>query len=122
VETTYIYVKQEWQELWDRKIEDRWRAEDISRREYSVLFVEQGDIIWATRDFKPLQFYDILERHEETLGRRIRPIDPKVGGWGKFIREEIGKSRPRRQLEHEGSTRLRVHCPAKKGGRGWLHK
>jgi len=121
VETTYNYIKQEWKTLWAQKIEDRWIAEDIADREYAVLFMNQGDIIWATRDFKPLQFYGILERHEKAIGKRIRPIDPKVGGWGKFVREEIRKSRQKEKAEFEESPKPRSRGPIKKGGRGWLH-
>jgi len=124
VETTYTYIKQEWKALWAEKIEDRWIAEDIADREYAVLFVDQGDIIWATRDFKPLQFYDILERHEKTTGKRIRPIDPRTGGWGKFVREEVRKSTQSKKAElGRESTKLRSQGqgPIKKGGRGWLH-
>lgn len=122
METTYNYIKQEWNTLWTQKIEDKWIAEDIADREYAVLFVDQGDIIWATRDFKPLQFYDILDRHEKTTGKRIRPIDPKVGGWGKFVREEIRESGQRKRTEPgKESAKPRSNGPTKKGGRGWLH-
>lgn len=122
METTYNYIKQEWKALWAQKIEDKWIAEDIADREYAVLFVDQGDIIWATRDFKPLQFYDILERHEKTTGKRIRPIDPKVGGWRKFVREEISRSAQGKKAElGKESSKPRRQDPVKKGGRGWLH-
>ena len=122
METTYNYIKQEWKALWAQKIEDRWNAEDIAKREYAVLFVDQGDIIWATRDFKPPKLYDIVERHEKATGKTIRPVDPKVGGWGKFIREEISNSRSGRKLEFgKELANLQRHGSVKKGGRGWLH-
>lgn len=125
METTYKYLKQEWKELWNQKIDDRWRSEAIARREYAVLFVDQGDVVWATRDFRPLQFYDILDHHEKTSGERLRPIDPNIGGWGKFIKNEVSKQKPRKalvvkELRDESKNQHYQHL-AKKNGRGWQH-
>ena len=93
MDKTYQQLKQEWRQLWEEKIHDEWRAEAIASREYAVLFVDKGDVIWATRKFRPLEFEEVLKRHKKESGKKIRPIDPKVGGWGKFIREEFHKPR-----------------------------
>jgi hypothetical protein len=109
VDTIYRYLKSEWRDLWERKIDDKLLAEAIARREYAVLFVDRGDVLWATRAFVPPDFYDVVERHEKLMGERIRPVDPMVGGWGKFIKDEIlvPWARKRSRRRREGETRRR---------------
>ncbi|MCJ7634675.1 hypothetical protein MUP77_20080 [Candidatus Bathyarchaeota archaeon] len=122
VDSTYQQLKQEWRQLWEQKIDDEWRAEAIARREYAALFVDMGDVIWATRCFKPFKLQEVLERHERESGKKIRPIDPRVGGWGKFIREEVQESRRERRTEDKNMKgRATNNSAHKKGGRGWLH-
>ena len=85
----YRHFRDEWRNLWDTKFDDKVKAEDIALREFAVLFVDKGDMICDSRNAKPLDFYGIIERHEKESGTRIRPPDPKEGGLGKFIKEEI---------------------------------
>jgi hypothetical protein len=122
LDTTYQQLKQEWRQLWDQKINDQWRAEAIARREHAALFVDMGDVIWATRSFKPCGFQEVLDRHEKESGKKIRPTDPKVGGWGKFIREEVRRPRQRRTEDKKMTRRATDNSTHKKGGRGWLHE
>ena len=122
METTYRCLKQEWNSLWDEKISDRWKAEDIAKREYAALFVGQGEVISASRDFKWLQFSEILERHEKSSGERIRPPDPETGGWGRFIKEHISSHDERKRRRRTETLHEVSQLPhAKKAGRGWLH-
>ena len=120
----YRYVKGEWRELWDRKIDDKLVAEAIARREYAVLFVDKGDVISATRRAKAVDLREIVEAHEKSSGERIMPADPAVGGWHKFIKEEFvipklkKRSLKRRRREIDRPVK---RGSAKKGGRGWLH-
>jgi len=51
--------------------------------------VEKGAVIFATRDFKPLGFREILEQHKIVDVDRIIPPSLHVGGWGKFMRTSI---------------------------------
>jgi hypothetical protein len=82
-------IKTEWKKLWQERFDDHLRAEGVAVTDYSSLFVDQGTIIHATRDFKALNFKEILQRHEvQNLERIIQP-DPQVGGWNKFIKTEI---------------------------------
>lgn len=115
-------LRGQWKSLWSERINDKVRAEDISNKNYESLQVEQGTIIHATRDFKPLNFKEILEQHKvENPDRYIQP-DINQGGWTKFVKTEIIP------LKSEGKKRERIYIPEKKtaqqpkkGGRGWLH-
>jgi len=82
-------LKAQWKKLWQESVDDKVRAECIAITDYSRLFVEQGTIIHATRDYKALNFKEILERHEvENADRFIQP-DPNIGGWNKFIKTKV---------------------------------
>lgn len=118
-------VKEEWKRLWLFRIDDKVRAEGLANREYPLLFVEQGTVIVATRDFRLLSLREILELHlVENSGRYVSPY-PSVGGWGKFVRTVVKKqSRTRRWQDSDVRLKKRkkkVTLQAKKGGRGWLH-
>jgi hypothetical protein len=116
-------LKTEWKKLWQERFDDRLRAEGIAITDYSSLFVDQGTIIHATRDFKALNFKEILERHQIENAERFVQPNPHVGGWNKFIKTEIANNKPQR------NKRAASYCPekkevqqSKKGGRGWLHR
>jgi len=49
-------LKADWAELWKTKHDDEVKAEGISTKVYTELFVDRGEIIHATRDYKPLSF------------------------------------------------------------------
>jgi hypothetical protein len=109
--------------MWKERIDDKVRAEGIANEDYSMLFVEKGLVIFATKDFKALNFREILAYHKLADVDRIIPSSPDVGGWGKFIRTAIvGQKSSSRARE----TRVRLEeekqrQQPKKGGRGWLH-
>ncbi len=116
-------LKTDWKRLWRERLDDKVRAEGIAVSDYSSLFVQQGTVIHATRDYKALNFKEILEQHEiENSERYIQP-SPQVGGWNKFIRTEITCQKPRRNTRAESYVpeKKAVQQP-KKGGRGWLHQ
>jgi len=116
-------LKETWAMLWRDRIEDRVRAEGIADKDYSKLFVERGLVILATRNYKPLNFKDIVQHYmTEDLYNSVSP-SPSVGGWGKFVRDVLS-----RQKRYTGrgrfapeKTRLPKNRQRKKGGRGWLH-
>jgi len=117
-------VRVEWKLLWRSRIDDKVRAEGIANQDFSLLFVERGTVIIATRDFKPLDFKTILRLHDvQNVDRFVSP-HPSVGGWGKFARTVLNRQkRARRWRESPGmSTRnRRKNLQLKNGGRGWLH-
>jgi hypothetical protein len=116
-------LKVQWKKLWQERFDDKVNAEGIAITDYSKLYVEQGTIIHATRDYKALNFKEILEQHKvENSDRYIQP-SPHVGGWNKFIKTAIISQKPNR---HKRASSYRqekqtVQQQPKKGGRGWLH-
>jgi hypothetical protein len=112
-------LKRQWKLMWLERIDDRLKAEGIADKDFSLLFVDRGTIIMATKDYKPLDFGQVLEEHKLTRqGSELAP-NSTVGGWGKFARENYEKrisARKQSYLQPKsiGST-------WKKGGRGWLH-
>jgi hypothetical protein len=111
----------QWKLLWSERFDDKQRAEGVSVKDYNKLYVEQGTIINATKDFRVLNFKEILQQHLiENPDRYLQP-DKNSGGWGKFIKTEI--TNPIKK-----GSRAASYVPvkpkggqAKKGGRGWLH-
>jgi hypothetical protein len=116
-------LKVQWKTLWKERIDDKVRAEGIANRDYSVLFVEKGLVIFATKDFKALNFRDILTCHKLADVDRIVPPNPQVGGWGKFIRSVISnqKSSSRVMETRQRLEKEKQKQQLKKSGRGWLH-
>jgi len=116
-------LRWQWKTLWRERIDDRVRAEGIASRVFPDLFVERGTIIIATRDYKPLNFREILEAHLQPDVVEIVNPSPSRGGVRKFIREVI--------MKQEGNGKRGRPSPPKPkpskdqqlkgGGRGWLH-
>jgi len=115
-------LKQLWGRMWRERIDDKLRAEGIANRDYSLLFVEQGTVIIATRDYKPLNFREIVEQYKVPNIDKVVQPPPTVGGWGKFIRTKIVGQRVKRRKElKRDDENHRKRQLLKKGGRGWLH-
>ncbi len=114
-------LRQEWELLWKERFDDKFRAEGIAARDYPLLFTERGYVIFASKDAKTPSFCDIRD-FWASQGLVYSP-DPAVGGWGKFIRKELGKAtRSRRAaFEADQSKGKSGMQQLKKGGRGWLH-
>ena len=116
-------LKVEWKKLWSERLDDKIRAEGVAINDYSSLFVDKGTIIHATRDFKALNFKEILDRHQILNAERYIPPDQFIGGWTKFFKNNISNLQPNSKKHAE------FYCPEKKtlqqpkkSGRGWLHK
>jgi len=114
--------KNQWKTMWRNRLDDKVRAEGIADKDYTLLFVDRGTVIIATRKFRLLDFYEILQYHKLLSGSEIIPPNPQVGGWGKFIRTSLtqqnrsrrGRPVPTKPDKHSGQQ-------LRKGGRGWLH-
>ncbi len=116
-------LKTEWKKLWEERVDDKIRAEGIAKKDYSMLSVDRGTIIHATRAYKALNFKDILEQHEVENAERYIPPSSEVGGWNRFIKQEIVSKKPDRMKRAQVYQKeIIVKQQAKKGGRGWLHK
>ena len=83
------WLKTEWLDLWANKHNDEIIAEGISTKEYSLIEVDRGEIIHATRDYKPLSLHDILQKHVGKEKAERIDIDPRIGGWKKFARNNF---------------------------------
>ncbi|MEM2995109.1 MAG: hypothetical protein QXI91_03720 [Candidatus Bathyarchaeia archaeon] len=114
-------LKKEWQSLWRERIDDKVRAEGIASADYSMLFVEKGTVIFATRKFRLLSFREILQLHKIVDVDRFIPPSPSVGGWGKFIRTMIISQKTHRKRAQQFFEGEKKKQQLKKGGRGWLH-
>ena len=74
-------LKMQYKTLWRERIDDKVRAEGIANRDYFMLFVEKGTVIFATRDFKPLNFKEILDQHKVIdVDRVVPPVLMLVDG------------------------------------------
>lgn len=115
-------LKSQWVELWRNRIDDREKAEGISSKDYESLFVDRGEVIIATRDFRPLNFREILELHGLSHFPGSVPVPPAVGGWGKFIRNVLNKQQNLRRTKRAApELGQKEYQQRKKCGRGWLH-
>jgi len=118
-------LRNEWKKMWRERIDDWVKAEGVSDKDYSNLFVERGTVIIATRKFKPPDFLEILQKHNLCNVSDVAPLHPSVGGWGKFVRTVL-KAQQQRIVRRQRFA-PRELCPKKnqqqqkKGGRGWLH-
>jgi hypothetical protein len=114
-------LKVQWKRLWRERLDDKVRAEGIAVNDYSDLFIDKGTVIHATRDFKSLNFKEILEEHEILNAERYIPPDPHVGGWNKFVKDNITKYTAKRQRTIEAPAEHKEKQQLKQNGRGWLH-
>lgn len=115
-------LKTEWKRVWRERFDDHVRAEGIAREDYLQVFVERGTVILATRNFKLMSFRDVLEKHGIIDVNRY-VSDPRVGGWGKFIRATFPTQKAsnhiKRAMSYVPEPNEKQHL--KKGGRGWVH-
>lgn len=92
--------------------------------DYSILYVDRGTIIQGTRDYKALDFKEILKQNQvENAGRYVAP-SPAVGGWRKFVKTQITNQIPQKSKRldvYKVEKQVDKHQQPKKGGRGWLH-
>ena len=116
-------LKAEWKRLWQEHLDDKVRAEGVATDDYSSLFVEKGTVIQATKDYKALNFREIIEQHQITNLDRYIPPNPNVGGWAKFIKTNISHKHSQKKIRKNffNEKKGKNPCP-KKSGRGWLHR
>ena len=115
-------VKEEWRLLWLRHIDDKVRSEGMADQSFSLLAVERGTVIAATRDFKPLNLKEILRSYNVQNVERVIGPHPSDGGWTKFAKTVLNKQTRAQKFRAESRLeRRRKNAQLKKGGRGWLH-
>jgi len=111
-------LRREWKRMWMERFDDKSKAEGISTSDYQSLFIERGTILHATRDFKPLNFRDILKQNQVSQPDRFIQPDSSVGGWNKFIKTNIRK---RNGIEPMTSLKTTPGNKEQKKKTGWLH-
>jgi len=116
-------LREQWRILWRTRFDDRVRAEGIASQSYPDLFVDRGQVIIATRDYKPLSFHEILEAHLQPDMVEVVDPSPFRGGLRKFIREAIikRKGNGKRSRPSPPKPKPSKDQQLKKGGRGWVH-
>jgi len=115
-------LKEQWKNMWRSRLDDKVRAEGIADKDYSLLFVERGTVIMATRKFKALDLYEIIQQHRLANIEGILPPHPSIGGWGKFIRNTFTSRNPSGRRKREPpDVKSPLGQQTKKSGRGWLH-
>lgn len=77
----------EWKSLWDQSIEDKNTAKYVARRDYKLLFIGEGTVIRAARNYKAPDLREIMEMNERILGLRLTQPDPKLGVGESFLRK-----------------------------------
>ncbi|MEM3602296.1 MAG: hypothetical protein QXN87_06460 [Candidatus Bathyarchaeia archaeon] len=112
-------LKTEWRLMWMERFDDRVRAEGVAVRDYDLLFVDRGSVIFASRDAKTPSFPEIME-YWISKGH-VCYSDPKTGGWRKFIRTVLAMQKSRRGGKRIPMEDEKQKQQLKKGGRGWLH-
>jgi hypothetical protein len=116
-------VKEEWRLLWRGYIDDKVRAEGVADRSFSLLAVERGTVIVATRDFKALNLKDILRSYNVQNVKQVAGPYPSEGGWAKFAKTVLNKQVRAQKFRAEAlPDRHGKNRQLKKGGRGWLHQ
>ncbi|MEM2281739.1 MAG: hypothetical protein QXZ68_07135 [Candidatus Bathyarchaeia archaeon] len=114
-------LKEEWRLMWRERFDDKLRAEGVAVRDYPLLLMDRGFIIFASRDAKTPTFSEIKE-FWASQGLAYSP-DPAVGGWRKFIKTFVlsqqGSRRGKRAQQYVEEKGKKQQL--KKGGRGWLH-
>jgi hypothetical protein len=119
-------LKIQWKKLWDERLVDRQRAEGIATCSYSELFIEQGTVLHATRDFKTLSLKEIITQHGLGLKEYPQP-EPSIGGYGVFIKKWIGGDKKPKAVKKGQKTPCQVDNTKKmkqqfkKSGKGWLN-
>lgn len=119
-------LKVQWKMLWLERFEDKVRAEGISVKDYTLLSVDRGTVIHATRNFKALSFREILSKHMSENPQRFIQPNTEVGGWNKFVKTQIRGRTSQRSRQAASTTQKKRNDrqpkgQPKKGGRGWLH-
>ena len=115
-------LKVQWKLLWSERFNDKTRAEDVSLKNYASLHVEQGHVIHATRDYKALNFKEILDQN--MIENSVKFIQPnsREGGWNKFVKTKIYPSSMKKdKFSMLNVTKKQAAQKSNKAKQGWLH-
>lgn len=119
-------LKQEWKLMWSNRFEDKIKAEGVSVDSYAMIQVDRGTIIHATRDYKALDFREVLEQNKVRDTDRFVQPHKEEGGWTKFAKTQIIPNTPKSQRlalkrQIEAEAKKKNSQQPKNNKRGWLH-
>ena len=115
-----IELKKEWIQLWSTKYDDKNKGEGVSTNKHHRLYVDKGQVIYATRDYSQLDFNEILEKNlgKEYAEKTSPP--PEIGGYRKFAKKTFpSKKKPDRE---KPKIKIDLSQHQRKSGRGWLNQ
>ena len=113
----------QWKKMWVEQAVDKLRAERIANTDYRELFIEKGTVFRAITNSKTLNFKEILDKHQIINSDRFSAPDPMVGGWSKFIKENIVKNDSSNKSRAVGRSvkEKKARPQQKKRAKGWLN-
>jgi len=115
-------IKIQWKSMWHNRLDDKVCAEGTADKDYSLLDIERGTIIIATRKYKPPDLYELIQQHKTLISTETLPSHPSTGGWRKFIKTNLTtKKRTKRSEKLSQETNKHNNQQLKKNGKGWLH-
>ena len=113
-----LELKKEWKSLWNYKYDDYDKAEGISPKTYPKLFVEEGQVIYASKKCEPLDFEKILKKNlDSDCYQQLNP-PPEIGGWKKFSKEHF----PKKKKREKPKIKVDLNQQQRKHGKGWLNQ
>ncbi len=112
-------LKDEWKLLWRERFDDKLRAEGVAVRDYPLLLMGRGYVVFASRQTKTPNFSDVVEYW--ALKGNVYSPSPNVGGWNKFVRTHINSRKDAYRNTQKVSARAEKNQQLRKNGRGWLH-
>jgi hypothetical protein len=112
-------LKDEWKLLWQERYDDKLRAEGVAVKDYPLLLMERGRVVFASRQARTPSFSDVFEYW--ALKGNVYSPNPDVGGWGKFVRTHVGSRRETYKKVNSSLEKTERKQQLRKNGRGWLH-
>lgn len=112
-------LKDEWKLLWRERYDDKLRAEGVAVKDYPLLLMERGYVVFASRQTKTPSFSDVVEYW--ALKGNVYSPNPNVGGWGKFVRTHISSRKENYDKMKKSPEKTEKKQQLRKNGRGWLH-
>ena len=76
----------------------------MADQSFSLLAVERGTVIAATRDFKALNLKEILRSYNVQNVDRVIGPHPSDGGWTKFAKTVLNKQTRTQKFRAEASA------------------
>lgn len=117
---TLSQIHNQWRSLWRDTLNDKAHAEKIADKDYALLFIQQGTVVKTSLE-TTLSYRQIIQKHQKN-GSVTLPVNPEIGGWGKFARSTINTGKKPETENSKPAPHRSINRQQKKNGRGWLHQ